>query len=158
MTLGNIGATPFNYSWLNKGWNALRDYAHGALTHFGQHDDEADAENDTEVNRWGLLAVNVFEHEQDIEIRFEVPGLAKEDLSVDISRGQLTVKGEKRMSKSRHQGVLMINERAFGHFQRSLPIPGAIDADAATAKYASGVLIIKLPKASGTANAELKIS
>ena len=158
MTLGSIGATPFNYSWINKGWNALRDYAHGALTHFKQ--DSADNEdNDTaQSNRWGLLAVDAFEHNKDIEIRFEAPGLAKEDLTVEIANGQLTVKGEKRMSKSRTQGGLMISERAFGHFQRTLTIPGAVNADAATASYENGVLVITLPKKSNESQAQLKIN
>jgi HSP20 family protein len=152
MSLGNIGAYSPPLSWLNNGWHSLREYAHNAITHFTHPDgdSEGDASGDqggrSNAARWGIIAVDVVEHKNDVEARFEVPGLNKEDLSIDLVDGHLSVTGEKRMSSKREEGNCLITERAFGQFRRSIPIPSNIDADRTHATYADGVLTITMPK------------
>ena len=71
----------------------MREQAHDALTHF-KHEDEGEGES-TGVQRWGLVAADVVDHPDRIEVRMEVPGLAKEDLKVEIGPGEaLTVVAE----------------------------------------------------------------
>ena len=151
MSLGNIGAPAAPVGWLRKGWSALSEYAHDAITHFS-HDDEDQTEADNESRdvstpaRWGIVAVDMVDHEDSIETRFEVPGMAKEDLQVAVSGGQIVVSGEKRMSTSREQGGCLIRERAFGKFQRAISVPADVSGADATAAYADGVLTVTLPK------------
>ena len=151
MTLGNVGKDFLPVHWLSEGWSALREQAHNALTHF-KHDDDA-AEPPAGAQRWGLVAADIVDHDDHLEVRMEVPGLAKEDLHVEVSGGQLSVTGEKRVDSSRKQGNAVITERAFGQFRRVFPLPAEVRADAARASYTDGILAIDLPKqASSTAN------
>lgn len=131
MSLGNIGGQTAPMSWLNKGWSSLRDSAHSAITHF--------------------------KHNDTVEAVFEIPGMSKEDLNIEIHGGQIVVSGEKRMSSSREKGGVLITERAFGFFRRSLPVPGGVDPEQASASYADGVLIISMPKGSTPVRANVPI-
>lgn len=142
MTLGHVGEDFAPVQWLSEGWSALRRQAHDALTHFrGNPDDTA------HPSRWGLVATDVIDHDDRVEVRMEVPGLNKQDLTVEVLDGQLHVTGEKRTDASRKVGTAMITERAFGRFRRAFPLPGNLDAAATTARYAHGVLCVDIPKA-----------
>ncbi|MFT7651722.1 MAG: HSP20 family protein [Limisphaerales bacterium] len=159
MALGNIGAQPSSQAWLNKGWSSLRDYAHSAITHF-KHDKSDQADHDqeqTQPTSWGILAADVIEHKKEIEIRFEVPGMTKKDLNLEFIQGHLIVKGEKHMTRSRQEGDCFITERAFGHFQRAIPMPCPVNTNAAAASYEEGVLIVKVPKKSRKTGAAIAI-
>ena len=149
MTMGKVGESAMQS--FAEGWHALRDKAHNALTHFRHDDDDEEAGGDAaEVaqpsQRWGLVATDLVEHDDHIELRMEIPGMEKSDLRVDISGGQLSVSGEKQTGGTRREGSAVITERAFGHFRRVLPLPAEVDAQNATAKYVNGVLEIELPK------------
>ena len=146
MTLGNVGKDFTPVHWLSEGWSALREQAHNALTHF-QHNDENTDESDAGGQRWGLVAADMVDHDDHLEIRLEVPGLTKKDLTVEVSPGQLSVTGEKRVDSSRKQGSAIVTERAFGQFRRVFPLPVQVRADAAEASYSDGILAINLPKA-----------
>ena len=145
MTLGNVGKDFLPVQWLTEGRSALRDLAHNALTHF-QHDEEEAAETPAAAQRWGLVATDIIDHDDHLEVRLEVPGLAKEDLKVEVSGGQLSVTGEKRIDSSRKDGNAVITERAFGQFRRVFPLPAEVRAEEASASYADGILAIDLPK------------
>jgi HSP20 family protein len=56
---------------------------------------------------------------------FELPGLTKDDISIDLHRNHLTISGE-RKSSSEHKSddnSYVIRERRFGKFEQSVPIP-----------------------------------
>ncbi len=162
MTLGNVGARSAPVKWLNKGWESIKEVAHDAITHFVAEDSN-DGDKDVEAKKpgngqWGIVAVDVTDHDNVVEARFEVPGLTKEDLSVALEAGRLTVTGEKRKSRNREEGGCYISERAFGRFQRTVPLPTEVDADAAKAQYVDGVLIVSLPKCDTQPNATIKVA
>lgn len=155
MTLGNIGKPSAPLSWLNKGWTALQDYAHGAMTHFKDDAEEGtssdvsgDGAGKERQGAWGILAADVVEHNNNIEVRFEIPGMEKKDLQVEFVNGQLIVSGQKHMSRSREEGGCFITERAFGHFQRAIPMPAEVEVDSASASYEDGVLVINVSRLS----------
>ena len=70
MTLGHVGEDFAPVQWLSEGWSALRRQAHDALTHFrsGEDDDET-------PSRWGLVATDIIDHDDRVEVRMEVPGI-----------------------------------------------------------------------------------
>lgn len=149
MTLGNIGASAAPLSWLTNGWSSLRDHAHDAITHFKHDPDSQQDPDDTEsflAGRWGVVAADVVDHDNSIEARLEIPGVAKEDLNVEVSPGQISISGQRHMSSSREEGGCLISERAFGHFRRNIPVPTDVDSENVIAKYENGVLIVTIPK------------
>ena len=54
---------------------------------------------------------------------FELPGLNKENVSIDVHNNALTVSGESRISSEREENGYAVRERRFGKFSRSIPVP-----------------------------------
>lgn len=146
MSMGEVGKEIWPLHWVSEGWSALREQAHNAITHFKSTDDSGAEEQLPSTRRWGVVAVDVVDHEDHFKVRMEVPGVAKEDIHVEISAGQLAVTGEKRFESSRKEGEAIITERAFGQFRRVVPLPADVQSDKASASYADGILAIDLPK------------
>ena len=154
MTMHNLGTNSWPLRVLHDGWNALRDRTHQALTYFSPKPDEhVDA-----VPRWGLLATDVVDHDTSLEVRMEVPGMEKADISVDVIGRQLTVSGEKRSESTRKDGTMMVTERAFGQFRRSLTLPEDIVIEQAKANYDNGVLMLTLPKSTGASKRKVSVT
>jgi HSP20 family protein len=159
MTMGGVGKDFWPVHWLNEGWSKLRDQAHSALTHFSHEDgEEEDAAGSQQPQRWGVVATDVVDNGQQIEVRMEVPGLTKDDLSIELGHGRLTVSGEKHMTSSRRDGNVLINERAFGSFHRVIPLPYEVDPSSATAEYVDGTLVIDIDKIEGAERKTIKVT
>lgn len=150
MTMGRIGKDFWPSHWLNEGWSKLRGQAHTALTHFSHGDaEEEETGGSQQPQRWGIVATDVVDNGRQIEVRMEVPGMTKDDISIELSQGRLTVSGEKHMTSNRREGNVLINERAFGSFHRVIPIPYEVDPNSVTAEYMDGTLVIDIDKAEG---------
>lgn len=130
------------WKWLAEGWRHISARAANALTYFSPKDDE-----DTRALRWGLMALDVHEAEDHFVVELEAPGLDKEDLDVTVEDHRLIVTGTKRYEKERREGSMRITERAFGSFQRIVPMSERVTAEGAEASYKRGVLTLKVPKA-----------
>ena len=78
----------------------------------------------------------------------ELPGFDKEDISLDLKDGILTIRAEHREDKDEKdkQGNYIRRERRFGSFSRSFDVTG-IDEGGITAAYNNGILELNLPKA-----------
>ena len=57
---------------------------------------------------------------------FELPGLKKEDVNIDVQNNVLTVSGESKISSERNENGYAVRERRYGKFSRSLPLPQGI--------------------------------
>jgi len=91
-------------------------------------------------------AVNVWEEGDEVLVEAELPGLGLKDLEIYVTGGnQLTVKGE-RKPLTPEKGVWHRQERAYGHFTRSLTLPFPVDADKVDARLENGVLLVRLAK------------
>ena len=130
------------WQWLMNGWHALREKAVSALTYFSPSS-ESDA---TTSQRWGVLATDVSEHKDTVSVELELPGMQKADLSVEVHEHSLLVSGEKRCSETRNEGSLRVTERAFGKFQRVIPLPCKVTSTGTQAAYKKGVLSVTMPK------------
>jgi HSP20 family protein len=90
--------------------------------------------------------VNVWEEGDAVLVEAELPGLDLKDLEIYVTGGnQLTVKGE-RKPLTPEKGVWHRQERAYGHFTRSLTLPFPVDADKVDARLENGVLLVRLAK------------
>jgi HSP20 family protein len=90
--------------------------------------------------------VDIFETAESFVVEVDLPGFAREDISLSICCSMLVVEGVKR-EEPRGCGVNYIClERNFGRFCRAIEIPPAVDTDHVTAKYEKGVLAVIFPK------------
>ena len=91
-------------------------------------------------------ALDVAETEHAFTVTTELPGLAKEDVSITIENGTLTISGEKKFEEEKKDKTFHRIERAFGTFSRSLTLPKEVEAEKAEAAFKDGVLTIEIPK------------
>ena len=139
---------------LEQGFGQLRQSAAGALTRFRPgHQTGLPAAADIDVPAalanpgWGVVGGDVFEDEQRVVVRLELPGMTREDFQIDVLPELLTVRGEKRFEQESTQGRWRVLQRAYGSFQRRVPLPVAVKVDEVRAVYRDGVLKVELPKA-----------
>lgn len=137
---------------LTDGWSRLYQRAAGAITRFKPHHHDEERHGgalETRSAGWGVLAAEVFDDDDSINVRLEAPGLNKDDLDIDIMDGYLVVRGEKRRERERREGRYYVTECAYGQFERTIPLPDEVDASRARATYDKGVLRLELPKSEG---------
>jgi HSP20 family protein len=95
--------------------------------------------------RW-VPAIDLVEAEDHFVLKADLPGLAEDDVSIEVQDGTLTISGERRAEhEARERGWYRI-ERSFGSFSRSLTLPDGVDADAISAQFERGVLEVRIPK------------
>ncbi len=87
-------------------------------------------------------AIDVFQRGNELVIRADMPGLSKDDVSVDIADDQLTIRGERRYDHEEEREGVFRSERSYGSFCRVVPLPQGAIADSAKATFNSGVLEI----------------
>jgi HSP20 family protein len=93
----------------------------------------------------------VHEGERDYTITIEVPGLEEKDITVEVDRNVLSVRGERGGSdgdgkRKEKEGRGTGGQRWYGSFVRSLTLPANVDASRITANIDKGLLSIVLPK------------
>lgn len=101
--------------------------------------------------------LNVFRQGEDIVIITELPGVRKEDLSIDIKNRTIRIAGTKTVPYG-EKASLHRRERLAGKFDRAVTLPVEIDADRAKAEYRDGVLALFLPRAERDKPRSIKIS
>lgn len=131
---------------LSEGWEWLRKRSARALTRFRARDDEEDLPVSLRGDRWGLLAADVAELDDEVVVRVEAPGLEERDFSVSVVDGQLVVRGEKRFERTARHARYHLFESAYGAFERRFALPCEVDEAGARARYRSGVLTVRLPR------------
>ncbi|KZV72599.1 small heat shock protein [Peniophora sp. CONT] len=77
---------------------------------------------------------------------FELPGLKKEDVQIDIHNSVLTVSGETKIDETKEQDGYAVRERRFGRFTRSIPVPQGIKEEEIKASLEDGVLNVTFPR------------
>jgi HSP20 family protein len=91
--------------------------------------------------------VEVSESEQAYTIRAEIPGVKKDDINIAIDGDQVAISAEVKNEKEVKDGErLLRSERYYGKVQRAFALGQAVDDNAASAKYADGILELTLPK------------
>lgn len=108
-----------------------------------------DFDRTTSSNEAMLLAprMNVTEKDGAYEATFEVPGLAKEDVHIELENGRLAVWGEKKSEKTSDKDAKVhVREITYGSFRRELVLPDDVDAEKIAANYDNGHLKLTLPK------------
>ncbi|MFQ6039491.1 MAG: Hsp20/alpha crystallin family protein [Candidatus Poribacteria bacterium] len=101
---------------------------------------------ETPVIRGWAPAVDMFERENEVVLRAEVPGMAKEDIDISVSGNTLTISGERKTEEEIKDEDYYHCERSYGRFQRALSLPQGVDAENIKASYKNGILEVTIPK------------
>jgi len=91
-------------------------------------------------------AVDVVEKDDAFEITADLPGMDEKSVEVQLSNGNLTIKGEKKEEKEEKKKDFYLQERYFGSFARTFGVPDGVDTDRINASFRKGVLTVTLPK------------
>lgn len=86
----------------------------------------------------------VFETDESITVRVDLPGVMESDIQVTAENGVLTVKAVRNAPDDK--AVFHVAERSYGALQRSFKLPGRVDTEKAEAAYEAGVLRVTLPR------------
>ena len=97
------------------------------------------------------------EHGDNYYLRFEVPGLNKDDLDIQVTADTVSISGERKSSIQTEDGVTR-SEFRYGSFSRGVTLPGRIDHQNVVADYSDGILSLALPKAEEEKNKVVKVS
>jgi HSP20 family protein len=91
-----------------------------------------------------LARMDAIRRENDIELRFDLPGIDPESIDVTVDRGVLTVKASRSEEYTEGEKPF-IRERVMGSYTRRLRLSDAVDAEKIEASYTDGVLTVHVP-------------
>jgi HSP20 family protein len=97
-----------------------------------------------EVTRW-VPRIEVFEKEDRLVTRVDLPGMKKEDVKVEVVDGHLLISGERTRETETTEEYVYRSEREYGSFYRAVPLPEGVKLDDVKATFADGVLEVMVP-------------
>jgi HSP20 family protein len=99
---------------------------------------------------WGVRTwtppVDLYETDDALILKAELPGVSKDDVSIEIHQNTLVLRGERKHEAEVKEDRYHRVERAYGSFQRSFMLPTLVDQEHVHASYHDGVLELRLPK------------
>ena len=98
-----------------------------------------------EGNIWSP-AVDLFNEEERIFVKAELPGIDRKDIDIHVENNVLTITGEKKRENEMKDDNAYRIERCYGKFSRSFSLPVPVDGEKVKASYNNGILEIDLPK------------
>lgn len=108
---------------------------------FGQDDG-----NGTEVTGTWEPPVDIYETDDALVLEVELPGVSKDEVSLELHEHTLTLSGERKREPSAQGGQYHREEGRYGAFQRAFRMPTIVDQAQVQATYKNGVLALRLPK------------
>jgi HSP20 family protein len=95
------------------------------------------------------LALDVYENDLAYVVHTSLPGVNADQINISFQDDVLTISGEVEQAKTSVEPNtrVLVSERSYGKFSRSIRLAQAIDADKVEATYENGVLTLTLPKA-----------
>lgn len=89
--------------------------------------------------------IDVFEKDNRLVTRIDLPGMKKEDVSVEVTDGHLALSGERKRESEEKKNNFYKSEREYGSFYRAVPLPEGVKLDDVKATFAEGVLEVSVP-------------
>lgn len=102
--------------------------------------------------------VDIYETEQSIVLKLEVPGVEQKDLDIRIENQTITIRGERKFEKEVKEDNYHRVERRYGSFQRSFSLPNTVNTEQVSADYENGVLKITLAKRAEAKPKQIKVN
>lgn len=103
------------------------------------------------------IPINMYENERELLVVAPMPGVATEDISVDVTAdGSLTLRA-KMHGEGQERIDYLLREWSYGPFERTIELPCCVDASRANLAFGNGVLSVSLPKTPETMVASLGV-
>jgi HSP20 family protein len=102
--------------------------------------------------------VEIYDAEDALMVRVELPGVAKEDVHVEVHEQTLSLRGERKPDPQVKEGQYYRQERTYGPFQRAFRLPTQMETEKVQATYRDGLLELRLPKSEAAKPKRIAIS
>src|SRR2546423_11340493 len=119
--------------------------------------DAFDSTRESNLTTWAP-AVDIFENEQELIVKADLPDIDPKDLDIRVENNILTIRGERKFEKKQDNGDYLRVERAYGSFSRSFALSSTVNTDAIKADYQNGVLTLHVPKREEAKPKQIKIN
>lgn len=116
----------------------------------------ASEQSDVVTSDW-TPRVDVHEEDGQFRIRADIPGVDPKNIEVNMNKGMLSIRGERKEESSEDNGKFARVERAHGVFHRRFALPDSADAENIRANGRHGVLEITIPKQAEAASRKIEI-
>ena len=103
-------------------------------------------------------SVDVYETENDLVIKADLPEVAEKDIDVRVENNMLTIRGERKLEQKVKEENYLRMERSYGFFTRSFSLPNTVNTEHIQAQYNDGVLTVTLPKRAESKPKQVKIN
>ena len=103
-------------------------------------------------------SVDVYETENELVIKADLPEVAEKDIDIRVENNMLTIRGERKLEQKVKEENYLRMERSYGFFARSFSLPNTINAEQIQAQYTDGVLTLTLPKRAESKPKQVKIN
>lgn len=105
-----------------------------------------------------FLPVDIFEDNESVFVKAELPGIKREDIDVQLTSDSITISGKKSSEEKIERKDFFRLERSYGSFSRRCQLPAEIETDKARASYKDGVLEVRMPKSHAEAGRVKKLT
>jgi len=103
-------------------------------------------------------AVDIYETENELVLKADLPDVNEKDLDVRVENNMLTIRGERKFEqKVKEENYLRI-ERTYGSFSRSFSLPNTVSTENIKAEYKNGVLTVEMPKRAESKPKQVKVN
>lgn len=133
----------------------LSDLFWGPWTEFGRIRSELDRLLD---GRSSYPPVNVWTGEEGAIVTLEMPGVDPSDLSVDVEGRTLSLRGERKAEPVADGDLVRRRDRFAGEFSRTVELPFEVDAEQVEARYARGIVEIRVPRVAADRPRKIEVS
>ncbi|THA75970.1 Hsp20/alpha crystallin family protein [Streptomyces sp. A0642] len=96
-------------------------------------------------SRPSTMPMDAYREGEEYVIAFDLPGVDKDAVDIDVERNMLTVKAERRPVTKADDVQMELSERPLGVFSRQLMLADTLDTERITADYEAGVLTLRIP-------------
>jgi HSP20 family protein len=110
-----------------------------------------------QANRPWSPAVDIYETENELVLKADLPDIDQNSLDVRVENQTLTIAGERKFEKQDDTKGYHRIERSYGNFVRSFAVPNTFDTDHIAAQFKNGVLSVTLPKKEAAKPRQIKV-
>ena len=102
--------------------------------------------------------IEVFQKNNELTIKADLPGMKRDDVSIEVADNALTIHGERKREHEEEREGVYRSERSYGSFYRTIPLPEGAITEQAKATFRDGVLEIRMPAPPASKGRRLEIT
>jgi HSP20 family protein len=128
-----------------------------SISENGKHSNLKEAIREQALEQEAELTVDVYQTTTEIVVQTMVAGVLPENLSINITRDMITIRGKREENRSIKEDNYYTQELYWGSFSRVISLPEEVDPEEAEAIEKHGLLIIRLPKINKNKETTLRV-